>query len=194
MGLLRIPGAFVSRQGAQDDIKVPVPKHLWRGICEAVRGDIFDEFVDHLEADLLVGFLASPKAQFDPNFHVITEEFNGMISFHCQVVRIDRGRDLKLFHFVGRHALMRVFAALGFFVEEFPVIDDAADRWRGIGGYLNEVEAFGLGQAQRVVQSHNAELLFGIVYDPHFPSADLSVSTMQRLTWAKRTGGKRAAQ
>ena len=193
MSFVRVAAAFVAGQGAQDDVEIPIAKHLRGRIRVAVKGDIFDEFVDHLEADLLVRFLAATKAQFDPDFHIVAKELDGMVPLHCEVVRIDGGRDLKLFHFVGGRAL-RLFAALGLFVEEFSVIYDAADRGRGVGRDLDEVQAFGLSQAKSFVQGHYTELLFGLVYDPDFPGADFTVSAVQRFTWTEGTGEERAAQ
>ena len=194
MGLAGVFGAFVAGQRAEDDAEVAVARHFGRRIRLAIRGDVFDELVDHLEADFFVRFLASAKAQLDANFHVIAQELDGVVSLGRQVVRVNRGRDLKLFHYVRRLAGVGAFIAFGFLVEEFAVIDDAANGRRGVGRDLDEVQAFGLGQPEGFIERHDAELLFGVADDADFAGTDFSVAAMQGLARMKGAGRERAAQ
>ena len=87
-----------------------------------------------------------------------------------------------------------VFGALGFFVEKFSVVGEAADGGRGVGSDLDEVEAFALSQAKGVVERHDAELLFGLVQEPDLAGADLAVAAMEGFSGPEGTGRERTQE
>jgi hypothetical protein len=183
MGLARVFGALGAGQRAEDDIEVAVSQHLGGRVRLAIKGDVFDEPVHDFEADLLVRFLAPAKTQLHPDFHFIAKKPDGLVALGGEVVRVNGGRDLNFFHSARGRA--GVGFSFGFLVQEFPIIHDAAHGRRGIGGDLDEVQAFGLGQFQGVIERHDAQLLFGIVDDPDFAGADFPVAAMQRFAGMK---------
>src|SRR2546429_399484 len=190
--LARVPGAFGARQRAENDVQVAVAQHLRRRIRLAVSGSFFDKFVHHGKAKFLVRTLASAKAQFDPDFHVFAQEFDGVTQLDREIVGINSGSELELLHFVCGLAAVRFLAPLGFLVHEFAVLHDPAHGRRGVGRDLDQVQTLALGQTNGFTERHDAELLFGIVDNPDFAGANLPVSTMLRFAGLK--GSKRAAQ
>jgi len=147
-----------------------------------VSGNLFDEPVDDLEPDLFVRLLPPPEPQPDPHLMIVTKELDCAAAFYRQVVRIYVRRKLQLLHSACRLGNTCIFGALGLFVKELAVIHDAADWRRGRSGNLNQVEASVLGQAQRIVEGHYAELLLGFIEYPDLTRADLAVAAMQRFT------------
>ena len=160
----------------------------------AVEVDLFHELVHHFEPYLLVGLLPSAKAKLDADFEVIAEKLDGLVPFHPQIVGVDGGGDLKLFHSAGGLPGARIFAVLGFLVKELAVIDNAADGRRGVGGNLDQVQAFALCQTKGVIEGHDPQLLFGLVDDPDFAGTDLPVPAMQGFARMKGARRERAAQ
>jgi len=186
--------ALVPWQRAEHNVQVPVAQHLGGRIRVAVEGEVSDEAIHDLVADFFVGFLTAAKAQLHPYLKIVAEELDRVIAFDRQVVRIDGGRDLKLLHSAGRLAGMRILISLGFLVEKFAVVDDAADRRSRTRGDLDQVQAFGLSQTKRLVEGHDPKLLFGVINDSDFSGTDFAVAAVQRFAGLKRTGRKRAAQ
>ena len=121
----------------------------------AVGRDVADKFVYHLEANFLMGFLPAFKTQLDPDLEIVTQELNGVIAFHGKVMRIDGRRELQLLHAAGGLRCAGVFAALGFLVKEFAIIDDPANRRHGVGDDLDQIKLLGLCKAECVIERHN---------------------------------------
>lgn len=194
--LLRILRAFGARKGANHDVEVAVAKEFGRRIRLAVKSGILDELVHDLEPDLLVGLLTAAEAQFDANLHVVTKKLNRVVQLGFQIMRVDGRRDLNLFHLASRSTGISAgfLFAFGFLVEELAVVNDAADGRGGVWSDLNEVEALGLGEPECVREGHHTELLFFVVDNPDFASADFAIPAMERFARAKRTGRERAAQ
>lgn len=180
----------ISRKRADNDVEVAVPEHLGRSIRVPVWGRRFDETVDDVEPEFLVRFLASSEAKLDAHFHVVAQEIDGTSEFSLEVVGVNKGRELELFHFAGGLAAMDLLAALGLLVLELSVVHDAANRRSGAGHRLNQVEASLLRQAQGVRQGHDPELLLVFVEDADFPGADLAVSAVFGFPRVKGTRRK----
>jgi hypothetical protein len=175
-------------QGTDDYVKVAVAEHFGRGIGFTMRGGFRDEAVNYLKADFLVRFLPTFEAQLDSDFHVVPQKSNGVIEFGLEIVRIDGRAELKFFH--ATTGLLLAFLRLGFFVQEFAVIDDAADRGRSSGGDLDEIELAISSQLQGGIEAHDAELLFVLADHADFASANLAVSAVGwfvTLKFVKRT-------
>ena len=183
--LARILGALVAGQRGEDDVQVAVAEHLGGRIRLAIEGDVLDELVHHLEADFLVRLLAPVEAQLDADFEVLAEELDGVVALDGQVVRVNGRRRSAAPSSGWRIVGAGVFVPLGFLVEEFAVIHDAADGRRGVGGNLDQVQTFALGQAKGFVEGHDAQLLLGFVDDPDFAGADLPVAAMQGFAGTK---------
>ena len=66
-------------QGGHDNIEIAVAQHFGGRIRLAVGSDFFDEFVNHLEANLLMRFLAAFEPQFDPDLVIVAKELNGVV-------------------------------------------------------------------------------------------------------------------
>ena len=148
-----------------------------------VGGEISDELVHQVETDFFVSLLATAKAKLDANFHVIAEELYGMIAFGCEVVGINSGRDLEFLELGPR--LFGIFAAFGFVVKKFAVIDNAANGRGGSGSDFDEIEAPGTSKSQGVVERHDAELLFGIADNADFSGPDFAIAPMERFARTK---------
>ena len=189
-----LPGVEARQRRGNDNVQVPVPEHLGGRISLAVRSDFLDELVHDLEPKLLVRLLAAFKPQLDADFEIIAEELDGVVPLHRQVVRVNGRRELQLFHPAGGLLPMGVLVALGLLVEEFAVVDDAANGGRGVGGNLDQVQTFDLRQAQGIVERHHAKLLFLFVQDADLPGANFPVPAVQGFSGAKRARREGAAQ
>ena len=62
----------------------------------AIRAGREHKPVHDIEADFLVGFLASFEPQFDPHLDVVAKELDGMGELYSEIVRINHGADLGL--------------------------------------------------------------------------------------------------
>ena len=69
--------------------RVLVSVQGWRRIDAAVKRDILDELIHHLEADFLVSLLPPPEAHLDPDLHVIAEKLDGVVALGGEVVLVD---------------------------------------------------------------------------------------------------------
>jgi hypothetical protein len=150
-----------------------------------VQSNVADKFVYHLETDLFMRLLPSFKPQLDPDFKIVAKELDGVIALHGKIVLINAWGELQFLHPAGRLGRSSLFAALGFFVKEFAVVDDAANRRCRVGGDLDQVQTFSLGQLQGIIKGHDAQRLLGLVKDSDFASPDFSVPAMQRLSGVK---------
>ena len=120
-----------------------------------VRRHVADKFVYHLITNFLVRLLPAFEAQFDPDFEIVAQELNGVIALDGKVMRIDGWRELQLLHAAGGLGCAGVFAALGFLVKEFAIIDDPANGRHGVGDDLDQVKLLRLCKAEGVIERHN---------------------------------------
>lgn len=100
-----------------------------------------------------------------------------MVKLGLEIVWVDVRAELKLLH--APACGLGVFVSFRFFIEEFAVINDAADGRRGIRGDLNEIELLVSGQSERGIECHDAELLLCVIDDTHFAGADFAVSAVK---------------
>ena len=113
---------------------------------------------------------------------------------HAEVVRIDLRAKLHFFHLVGVLVLFRLFVLLRLLVAELAVVDDAANRRRGVGRYFYQVNSERLRLANCFSQWQHSELLTIRAYDADFAGTDLSVDPDLWSTRPRGTRRKRAAQ
>jgi len=144
-----------------------------------MSGGLFYEAIHDLKAEFLVRLLPSPETQLDADFHVVLQEPDGVVEFSLEIVRVDIRAELKFLHATASRLV--AFVSFGFLVEEFTVVNDAADGRRGIRGNFDEIELPVAGQPEGGIERHDAELLLCVVYDSHLAGADFSVSTMERF-------------
>src|SRR5262249_15560218 len=142
-----------------------------------MRGNFSYEAVNDLKAVFLVSLLPPFEAQLDPDFHVVSEEPNGMVELGLEIVRIDIRAELNLLHAAAGGFV--AFVGFRFLVQKLAVVDDAADGRRGSGGNLDQVKLPFPRQLQRGSETHDAQLLLCVVYHPHFTGPDLTVSAVK---------------
>jgi hypothetical protein len=95
--LARIFGALAFGQWTQQDIQVPIPEQLrWR-IRVTIESKVSHQLIHQVKTNLFVRLLAPAKAQLDADFHVLAQEADGMLSLGCEVMRINRRRNLDFF-------------------------------------------------------------------------------------------------
>src|SRR5436305_2076857 len=142
-----------------------------------MRSRFFDKTVDDVEAEFLMRLLPPFEPQLDPNFHVVVQKPDRMVKFGLEVVGIDVWTELQFLHpAAGR---LVGFVRFGFLVEELAVVNDAADGRRGRSCDFDKIELPIAGQLERGIQGHDAKLLFVVVDDADFASANLAVSAVE---------------
>ncbi len=139
-----------------------------------------------------MSLLAAAKAQLYADLHVITKKVDRMIQFCAEIVVLDGRGELYLLDSIPGLVAAGLFGSFCLFVKKLSVVDDAADRGRGVRRDLDEIQVLIPGEAKRHVQSQDPELLFGLINNPHFAGANLSVSAMKRF--AGKGSSKRATQ
>ena len=191
-GLMRIFGALVARQRADHHIDA-APDEFRRKIGIAVGRDLTQKFVDDLEADFRVRHFATAEFERDLHFHVLAEKIHRVRDLDAEVVRVNPRAELNLFDGRGVLMLLGILFLLGHFVTVFAEIHEPADRRRGGGGDLDEVNPALSRKIDRVVQRDDAELFAVNCDDPDFAGADFAVDPDKRsrriIAW-----GIRAAQ
>ncbi len=88
----------------------------------AISRDLFDESVHHLEADLLVRFLAALEPQLEPHFMIVTKKLDGVVALYRQVVGINGRRKLNLLYPAGGLRGAGILVPLGLFIKELAII------------------------------------------------------------------------
>src|SRR5215831_11829454 len=177
---LRRPGklaALAAGQRADRDVEVAVAEHFWGRIGFAMGCCFCDEAVDDLETELFVGLLPPFESQLDAHLHVVAQEFDGVVEFGLEVVRIDVRAELKLLHATAGRFI--AFLSFGFLVEELAIVDNTADRRGGGGGNFDEIELAVSCQLKGGIERHDAELLLVIVDHANFAGADLAISAVK---------------
>src|SRR5260221_8986070 len=112
-----------------------------------------------------------------------------MAELRGEIMGINCRSQLNLLHAISGPATVGFFRPLCFLIEDFAILAKLADR-RDRGGHdLDQVNAFFPRETKRLIQSHDAKLLFCFVKDSDFAGANLAVSS---ILWF--TGKKRAAQ
>ena len=178
-GLTRMLGPFVARERADHDID-GASIELGLKIRVTVSGDVGEEFFNNLEPDVGVLHFAAAELERDFDFHVLTEEPNGMIDFNAEVVRVDFRTKLDLFDLGGVLVLFGFLVALSLFVAKLAVIDQPTDRWGGVGSDLDQVNAIGARHGERVAEGQDAELLAVDANDPDFAGTNFPVNPDER--------------
>ena len=177
-GLRNFP-SLIARQGTEHNVQIAVAQHFRRRIGFSMRGGFSDEAIHDLKAEFLVRLLPALQTQLDADFHVVFEEFDGVVELGLEIVRINIRAELKLLH--APAGGLGAFVGFGFLVEELAVVDNAADGWRGIRRDFDKIELPVSGQSERGIERHDTELLLCVVDDSHFARADFAVSAMKRF-------------
>ena len=138
-------------------------------------GEFFDEFFHHLKAKLRMGQLASAKAQSDLDLHLLAQELHGMMQFHPEIMRVDGGTELDFFDLGGVLMFPGFFIALGLLVTVLAKIDQSANRRRGSGGNLNQIDAVSTRGIDGILQRKDAQLFAIDANDPDFAGTDFPV-------------------
>ena len=149
--LARVLRTLVSRQRTDHHID-PAANQLRREIRVAIRSDIFNELIDHLEPELGVSHLATTEFQGDLHFHILAEEIDGMAGFNGKIVRINFRAELNLFDLGGVLVLPGFLVTLGLLVTKLAEINQPAHRGRGIGRDLDKINTIGARHVQRITQ------------------------------------------
>src|SRR3954452_13463413 len=107
---------------------------------------------------------------------------------------VDRGAELDFLDPVGVLMLLGFLFALGLFITVLAVINQAADRRRGIWCDFDEIDRFFAGQGQSVTQGQNAELLAFRSDNSNFAGTDFPVDPDEGACRGGTTRGERATQ
>ena len=121
--------------------------------------------------------LASAKHDDESDLVAFFEEAPDVLHLEVHVVLVGLRPELDLLRLEGRHALLLLLLLLRLFVLELAVVHDPAHRRNGSWRDLDEIEALVLGDAQRLIRRHDAELL-AFVDDAHLLGTDALVDTM----------------
>jgi len=146
------------------------------------RRGFFDETFDLLETVFLVRHFAAAKFQGDLHLHIFAEEFDGVMHFDAEIMRINAGAELDFFDFRGVLALFGFLFLLRLLVTKLAEVHQPADRRIRRGCNLNQVNAVAAGLVQRVLQRENAKLCAVNADDAHFAGTDFPVYLNKRAT------------
>ena len=148
--------AFLSRRGLGD-------RHL---------GQVFNQPLENPPADLRVRHLAA--AEEDRRLHLVAvgEEALDVLPLELVIVLVDLRPELDLLDLDDLLMLLGLPGALLFLVLIAPEVHDAAHRRVGRGCNFHQVEPLLAGDRQRLLRRHDAQLLPGVVDDPHLADPD----------------------
>ena len=170
--LLRGSGVIITCDAAPDQLGLKV--------LVAVRRNVREELLDHLEAEFRVRHLPAAELQRDLDLHVLAKESDRMLQFHAEVVGVDLRAQLDLFDLGGVLVLPGFLIAFGLLVAELAIIHQPANGRRGVGGDLHQIHAVGARKGQGFPEGQDAKL-FAIGPDhPDFAGADFPVNPDER--------------
>ena len=171
---------------------------LRRALDEAELDDVLGESLQQPEAQLGAGLLAT--AEHDRDLHLVAglEEPLDVALLGAVVVRVDLRPELDLLD----HGVDLVLAGLtglqSRFVLELAEVHELADRRAGRGGHLDQVEVSLLGQPQRVLDAHDADLLAVGSDEPHlgYPDAvvDAGLADVLLLRFGRDRGDEKGSR
>src|SRR5829696_9090391 len=145
---------------------------LGRGLHEAELLDVVGQSLQQPEAELRPGLLAPAEHDGDLDLVARTQE-PLHVTLLCQVVvRVDLRPELHLLddgEGLVAAGLTRLLRAL---VLELAVVHELADRRPGHRSHLDRIELGFLGQPERILDAHDADLLALGTDEPYFGDAD----------------------
>ena len=145
--------------------------HAGHELDHAGVADVLDEAVDDVVAELAVGHLAAAEAEAGLHLVALVEEADGLILLGLVVVLVHRDRELDFLDDDDLLLFARRPLALVFFVEEFAVILNAANRRHGVGRNLHQIETALAGNLEGFKRWKNAELFSIFVNYANFTRA-----------------------
>ncbi len=168
---------FVGRIGREHDVDLLA--HLaGRGVGMAHAGEFFQGALDHVKTEFGTGHFAT--AEFQAKFHLVAvvEEFLRVFHLGEKVAFLDARGELDLFDLGGRCLHVAGFFLL--FIDILAEVHDAADGGIGGRGHLDQVEIELLGERERPVRGHDAELFAFGGNHPDFGNPDALVAPDMR--------------
>ena len=122
------------------------------------------------------------KRQAGFDLVALGEEADGLVLLgHGEVVLVHRDRKLDFLNDDDLLLLAGSAVAFIFFVEEFPVVLDLADRRDGVGRDFDEIQRTLARNLQGVERRHDAQLFTVFVDDADFASTDALIGADERL-------------
>ena len=127
--------------------------------------------------EILVGHLAAAEPQRHLHLVAVLEEADHVAHLDIVVMGVGVRAELDLLDLDDLLLLPRLAFALLRFVLELAEVHDLADRRRGVGGDLDEVEAGIFGHPEAAVGGHDADVLAVCSDEPYFVGPDAIVYT-----------------
>src|SRR5688572_609182 len=181
--------SLAARQWTDNHVYIAVAHQFWRGVNVTVACDCLREAIHDGKAEFLVCLLPPFVAQLDAHFHIGIEKLDGVIGLGGEIVLSNDGGELDFFHHAPRTPAFGVLVPFGLFVKQFAILGYATNGRRREGNRFDQIQSLALGQAQRVPQRHDTELVFGLVNDADLARANFSVATMFGFARLERTEG-----
>jgi hypothetical protein len=127
--------------------------------------EVFDYPLGDVEADFLMGLLASPVKQGDFDLVAGFDEFRYLAHLDIEIMLPDLKPEPDLFHIERFSGLTVLLQLLGALVIELAPIDDFANRRIGVRRNLYQIQTLLLGDAERLLLAEDAKLLAVFIDD-----------------------------
>src|SRR5690606_25821446 len=151
---------------------------LLRGaLDEAQLGDVLRQPLQQTEAQLGPRLLATAEHDRHLDLVATLEEANDVTLLGLVVVAVDLGAELDLLDDRVDLVLPRLTGLHGGFVLVLAEVHELGDRWARHRSHLDQVEIGFGGQAQRVFDAHDPDLLTVWANQPHFRDPDAVVDS-----------------
>ena len=138
---------------------------------DGALADILNQPVDDLVPKLAMGHLAATETQRRLDLVAVMEKADRLVLLGLVVVLVHRDRELDFLDDDDLLLFARRPLALVFFVEEFAVILNAANRRHGVGRNLHQIETALAGDLEGFKRWKNAELFSIFVNYANFTRA-----------------------
>ena len=138
---------------------------------DGTLADILNQPVDDLVPKLAMGHLAAAEAQRRLDLVAVVQKADGLVLLGLVVVLVHCDGELDFLDDDDLLLFARRPLALVFFVEEFAVILNAANRWDGVGRNLHQIQTALAGDLEGFKRWKNAELFAIFVNYANFTRA-----------------------
>jgi hypothetical protein len=155
--------------------------HARHELHHAILADVLNQPVDDRVTQLPVRHLPPLKPQRRLHLVAFLQKPDCLVAPRLEVVIVDRHGEL---HFLDDDHLLSLAGsaiALFFFVEEFPVILNAANGRNSRGRNFHQIKTALTGNLERLKRGEDAELLTVFVDHANFTGADTIVNTDELL-------------
>lgn len=146
------------------------------------RFEIMAKAIQNLAAEVYVVHLPPAKHQIELNFVAVFKKFLGFVQGRHLIVLVNlHAANTKFFQLLMRCGVCLLFF-FPLFIFPLAVIHDAADRWIGLRGNLNEVQPHFPRKPERLDGRHDPGLSIIFINETNFGNSDLFVTPQPVLT------------